>query len=115
MSATTSIASEHPAISQPSDVDIEAVQPWHSQGYCEAEIRMPHVIVKLYAGRSERQKAKLAAEITTAIMASVNCGEEAVSVGIKDIRPNDWTDKVFKPDIIANWDSLYKKPGYSSV
>ena len=76
---------------------------------------MPHVIVKLYAGRSGRQKAKLAAEITTAVMASVNCGEEAVSVRIKDICPNDWTDKVFKPDIIANWDNLYKKPGYSSL
>ena len=76
---------------------------------------MPHVIVKLYAGRSGRQKAKLAAEITTAVMASVNSGEEAVSVGIEDICPNDWTDKVFKPDIIANWDNLYKKPGYSSV
>jgi len=76
---------------------------------------MPHVIVKLYAGRSGRQKAKLAAEITTVVMASVNCGKEAVSVGIKDICPNDWTDKVFKPDIIANWDNLYKKPGYSSL
>jgi 4-oxalocrotonate tautomerase len=73
------------------------------------------VIVKLYAGRSERQKARLAAEITMAVMASVNCGEEAVSVVIKDIRPNDWTEEVFKPDIIANWANLYKKPGYSSV
>ena len=72
---------------------------------------MPHVIVKLYAGRSDRQKAKLAEEVTKAVMASVNCGEDSVSVRIEDIRPNDWTEKVF----IANWDSLYKKPGYSSV
>ena len=76
---------------------------------------MPHVIVKLYEGRSDRQKAKLAEGITKAVMASVNCGEDSVSVGIEDIRPNDWTEKVFKPDILANWDSLYKKPGYSSV
>ena len=84
-------------------------------GIPSTQPKMPHVIVKLYAGRSERQKAKLAAEITTAVMASVNCGEDAVSVGIRDIRPNDWTEKVFKPDIIANWNNLYKKPGYSSV
>ena len=76
---------------------------------------MPHVIVKLYEGRSDRQKTKLAEEITKAVMVSVNCGEDAVSVHIEDIRPNDWTEKVFKPDIIPNWDSLYKRPGYSSV
>jgi 4-oxalocrotonate tautomerase len=76
---------------------------------------MPHVIVKLYAGRSDRQKAKLAEEVTKAVMASVNCGEDSVSVRIEDIRPNDWTEKVFKPDIIGKWDSLYKKPGHSSV
>ena len=51
-----------------------------------------------------RQKAKLAEEVTKAVMASVNCGEDSVSVRIEDIRPNDWTEKVFKPDIIANWD-----------
>lgn len=76
---------------------------------------MPHVIVKLYAGRSDRQKARLADEITKGVMASVNCGEDSTSVGIEDIRTDDWTEKVFKPDIIPNWDNLFKKPGYSSV
>ena len=76
---------------------------------------MPHVIVQLHAGRSDRQKAKLAGEITKAVMVSVNCGEKAVSVRIEDIRPNDWTEKVFESDIIPNWDSLFKKPGYSSI
>ena len=56
--------------------------------------RMPHVIVKLYAGRSEQQKAKLAEEVTKAIMTSANCTEEAVSVSIEDVAPNDWTEKV---------------------
>jgi phenylpyruvate tautomerase PptA (4-oxalocrotonate tautomerase family) len=30
---------------------------------------MPHVIVKLYSGRSEKEKSKLAEEITKAVMA----------------------------------------------
>ena len=38
---------------------------------------MPHVIVKLYSGRSEQQKEKLAAEVTKAVMAAPKTGEES--------------------------------------
>ncbi|MGA9014752.1 MAG: tautomerase family protein [Acetobacteraceae bacterium] len=76
---------------------------------------MPHVIVKLYAGRSEQQKAKLAEEVTKAIMTSANCTEEAVSVSIEDVAPNDWTEKVYKPDIVGKPDIIYKKPGYNPL
>ena len=73
---------------------------------------MPHVIVKLQSGRSEQQKAKIAAEVTKTIMATANCGEDAVSVCIEDVAATDWTEKVYKPDIIGNNDRLYKRPGY---
>lgn len=74
---------------------------------------MPHVIVKLLSGRSEQQKAKIAEEVTKAVMASANCAETSVSVSIEDIAPNDWTELVYKPDIIGKPDQLYKKPGYT--
>jgi len=73
---------------------------------------MPHVIVKLAAGRSEAQKANIAAEVTQAIMASAICGEDAVSVRIEEIAPEDWTEAVYKPDIIGGAGTLYKPPGY---
>jgi 4-oxalocrotonate tautomerase len=73
---------------------------------------MPHVIVKMFAGRSEQQKAKLAEEVTRAIMIGANCSEDAVSVCIEDIAPDDWTELVYKPDIAGKADALYKKPGY---
>jgi 4-oxalocrotonate tautomerase len=73
---------------------------------------MPHVIVKLYAGRSEQQKAMLANEITKAVMAGVGCAEDSVSVSIEDVAPNAWTETVYKPHIIGKPDQLYKKPGY---
>lgn len=76
---------------------------------------MPHVIVKLQSGRSEQQKAKIAEEVTKAIMATANCAEQSVSVGIEDVEPNDWTDKVYKPDIAGKPDTLYKKPGYNPL
>jgi 4-oxalocrotonate tautomerase len=76
---------------------------------------MPHIIVKLYAGRSEEQKANIAQELTKALMASANCAETSVSVSIEDVRPEEWTEKVYKPDIAAKPAQLYKKPGYDPV
>lgn len=73
---------------------------------------MPHVIVKLYSGRSERQKQALARAVTEAVTGALTCGEESVSVGIEDMEPKDWTEKVYRADIIGKPDTIYKEPGY---
>jgi 4-oxalocrotonate tautomerase len=75
------------------------------------ETVMPHVLVKLYSGRTEQQKSRLAEAVTKAVTTTLNCGDEAVSVSIEDINPRDWTAKVYKPDIQNN-PHIYKKPGY---
>jgi 4-oxalocrotonate tautomerase len=72
---------------------------------------MPHVLVKLYSGRTEQQKSKLAEAVAKAVTTTLNCGDEAVSVSIEDVKPQDWTAKVYKPDILNN-PNIYKKPGY---
>ena len=46
---------------------------------------MPHVIVKLYAGRSEQQKAKTAELVTKAIMNGTGNDEGSVSVSIETL------------------------------
>jgi 4-oxalocrotonate tautomerase len=74
---------------------------------------MPHVIVKLRTGKSDKQKTKLAEEITKAVMSTLNYGEESVSVAIEEIAPKDWTEKVYKPDILGKPEQIYKKPGYT--
>jgi 4-oxalocrotonate tautomerase len=76
---------------------------------------MPHVIVKLYSGRSEQQKSRLAEELAKAVMAILKCGEESVSVAVEDVAPADWADKVYKPDILAKPEKIYKKPGYDLI
>ena len=76
---------------------------------------MPHVIVKLWSGKSEKQKARLAEEITTAVMNTLNYGADAVSVAMEEIEPKDWTEKVYKPDILGKPAILYKKPGYDPL
>ena len=73
---------------------------------------MPHVIVKLYSGKSEQQKQALAQAVTEAVTRTLNYGEESVSVGIEDVDPKDWTQQVYKTDIIDKPSTIYKKPGY---
>lgn len=74
---------------------------------------MPHVIVKLWPGKSEQQKARLARAITKEVMNIFNYGEDAVSVALEEISPNDWAERVYKPDILNKPDAVYKKPGYT--
>ena len=76
---------------------------------------MPHVIVKLWPGKSEQQKGKLAGEITRAVMTVLNYGEESVSVAMQEVMSNEWMDKVYKPEILGKPAQIYKKPGYISV
>jgi 4-oxalocrotonate tautomerase len=74
---------------------------------------MPHVIVKLYSGRPEQQKASLAEEVTKAVMAALGCAEKSVSVAIEDVEPQNWAEQVYKPDILEKPQTIYKKPGYN--
>jgi 4-oxalocrotonate tautomerase len=76
---------------------------------------MPHVIVKMYAGRADTEKKALAENITQAVIKTLGYGADSVSVSIEDIEPHDWTEKVYRPDIADKPEQLYKKPGYTPV
>ena len=69
------------------------------------------MLVKLYSGRSEQQKARLAEVVSQAVVAALNLDEKSVSVAIEDVEPENWTREVYKPDILNN-PKIYKKPGY---
>ena len=74
---------------------------------------MPHIIVKLYPGRSEEQKKQLVEEIVKDVVTIAKCEEKVVSVAIEEVDPNDWAEIVYKPDILDKANTLYKKPGYN--
>jgi 4-oxalocrotonate tautomerase len=74
---------------------------------------MPHVIVKLYPGRTEDQKQRLAEAITHNVVAIANCEEKSVSVAIEEVDPSQWAEKVYRIEILDNEANLYKKPGYN--
>ncbi|MCA9255632.1 MAG: tautomerase family protein [Phycisphaerales bacterium] len=74
---------------------------------------MPHVIVKLWPGKSEKQKRALSDAITRDVMAHLGYGDESVSVSFEEISADDWKERVFVPDILSKPDALYKNPGYT--
>jgi 4-oxalocrotonate tautomerase len=74
---------------------------------------MPHVIVKLWPGKSEQQKKRLAQAITKDVMTVLHYGDESVSVAMEEIAPDEWVEKVYRPDIVERSEQLYKKPGYT--
>ena len=69
--------------------------------------------MKLWPGKSEQQKIRLAEAIVKDVTKVLNYGEESVSVAIEEVSAQDWAEKVYKPDIINNPKKLYKKPGYT--
>lgn len=74
---------------------------------------MPHVIVKLWPGKTEEQKAHLAEAITRSITEILDYGEHSVSVAMEEIEPHEWLNKVYRSDLKGHFDGLYKKPGYN--
>ena len=73
---------------------------------------MPHVIVKLWQGKSEAQKQKLADAITDSVMQILSYGEESVSVSFEEVEAARWRDEVYVRDILGQPEKLYKEPGY---
>lgn len=70
---------------------------------------MPHVIVKMYPGRTEEQKIRLAQAITEAVVSIAVCSEDSVSVSIDEVLPEHWNEKVYEPLISGSEPTLYKK------
>ena len=54
-------------------------------------------------------------EISPPHMKCTGNAEASVSVSIEDVAPDEWTDQVYKPDILEKPDTLYKKPGYNPL
>jgi len=74
---------------------------------------MPHVIVKMYPGRSEDVKRRLVDAIVEDVVTIAGCEETSVSVALEEIPPPDWPETVYRPDILEKEGLLYKRPGYN--
>lgn len=74
---------------------------------------MPHVIVKLWPGKTNAQKHELADAITKDVMAVLSYAEASVSVSFEEVEASRWRADVYEKDIIAHPERLIKKPGYA--
>ena len=74
---------------------------------------MPHIIVKLYKGRSDDVKLQLAKEIVKNVSTIAGCEEKVVSVAFEEFDFAEWPERVYKPDILEKEESLVIKPGYN--
>jgi 4-oxalocrotonate tautomerase len=74
---------------------------------------MPHVIVKAWPGKTERQKQELADRIARDVIEVLGYGVESVSVAIEEVSAQDWAEQVYRADIQHPRGKLYRKPGYS--
>lgn len=72
---------------------------------------MPHIIVKMHPGRTAEQKSRLAAAIADCVTSIAKCEDKSVSVAIEEVTPEDWAEKVYRPDILEKEATLVKKPG----
>ena len=73
---------------------------------------MPHIIVKMLAGRSDEVKQQLAHALTRTLIETLGASEKSISVGIEEVAPDDWGSAVYRPDITAKLDTIFKARGY---
>jgi 4-oxalocrotonate tautomerase len=91
--------------------EIKVCEALASEG--SKEKTMPHISVKLWPGRSEETKQRLADAIVEDVLNIIGGDETSVSVSIEEVPSTDWKEEVYDPEIRDKRKYLYKKPGYS--
>ena len=73
---------------------------------------MPHIIVKLWPGRTREQKTDLSNKIADALKDAIGSPDSSISVAIEEVPEENWKEKVYEPEILGKKELLYKEPGY---
>lgn len=72
---------------------------------------MPHLIVKLWPGRSDKIKSDLAKQIALDVARGLDVEIGDVSVAFEEVDRKDWGEQVYKKEIKDN-SNIYFKPEY---
>ncbi len=73
---------------------------------------MPHVVVKMYKGRTQEQKEAMTEAVSKALIDTISCSDDHISVAIEEYDREKWEEEVFYKEIEPNLVNLYKKPNY---
>lgn len=71
---------------------------------------MPHILVKLYPGRSEQMKMDFSRKLVECTSEVLNAPIGAISVSIEEVPPDRWEETVVKPEMLDKPETLYIKP-----
>ena len=66
---------------------------------------MPYIAIKAYP-KDEETKKKVVDEINEVFKKYWGCPPEAISISMEEFPPQDWEEKVVKPEILTNTDKM---------
>lgn len=72
---------------------------------------MPHIVVKLWPGRNDEIKHRLAKKIASDVAEELKVELSDISVAFEEVPQETWGEQVYKKEIRDN-KNLYFKPGY---
>lgn len=72
---------------------------------------MPHIVIKMYPGRSGEIKENLARKVAETVKEELQIDASAISVSVEEIPKEDWKEQVYDGEIKNNA-NVYVKPGY---
>lgn len=73
---------------------------------------MPHIVVKMYKGRTEETKMEIANILADAMSEKCGIDRSAISVAIEDIPKENWKEEVYDKELNSDNKNLYIKPNY---
>lgn len=66
---------------------------------------MPYISIKCYP-KDEEVKKKMVDKINEAFLEVWGCPQEAITISIEEVAPDEWQQKVVKPEIEPNKDKM---------
>ena len=71
---------------------------------------MPYIAIKAW-NKDEETKKKVVDEINEVFLKHWGCPQEAISISIEEFSPENWEEKVVKPEIVPNEDKMMISSG----
>ena len=66
---------------------------------------MPYIAIKSYP-KEEETKKLLVEKINDVVMEVVGCPPQAITISLEEILPEEWEEKIVKPEIEPNLDKM---------
>ncbi len=66
---------------------------------------MPYIAIKGYP-KDDAIKREVVEKINKVMLEAWGCPQEAITISMEEVAPQDWEDQVEKPQIIPNMDKM---------